>query len=261
MRGNRFLRLFLPCLLLSLAMACLVVRSTPAAIVSFSGTVTYDGSYAADSLYVAVMDTNTAGSEPSFIGMSALAVGPPPFSQPFEISFDNALATGPLVVAAALDLDGGGIATINSNDIVGWYASAPDPTLISPATSHSGIDFSLPKAEIRGAVTFGPDQLIASINALTGEDCQGYTFHSQLEMDATGPYTILGLYPGTYCVNGGGLSMSLGWFSVCYGDPLCTSPTFVTLTESQIVTGVDLDYSAITPTESTTWGTVKGAYR
>lgn len=261
MRGNPILRFVLPCLLIAVAMACLVVRGVNAAIVSFSGTVTYSGAYAADTLYVAVLDTNTAGGEPNFLGSGAYAVGPPPYSQPFNVSFDNAAAAGPLIMAAALDLDGGGLATIAGGDLVGWYAGSPDPQLVSPATSHSGLDFALPRAEIRGTVTFGPDQLSAWISAKPNADCQGGTFQPMLTMSSGGAYTILGLYPGTYCVQGEGMSMSLGWFSICYGDPHCASPTLVTVTATQVVTGVDLDYSVITPNEVTAWGTLKGAYR
>ena len=261
MRGNHILRLFLPCLLLSTAMACLVVRGTTAAVVSFSGTVTYSGSYAADTLFVAVMDTNTVSSEPTFLVMGAIPVGPPPFSQPFDVSFDNALATGPLIVAAALDVDGGGSQTIGGGDIVGWYASTPDPALISPATSLTGIDFSLPLAEIHGTVTFGPDQTSASVNAKSNGNCQSDSFQPMLSLGSTGPYAMLGLYAGTYCIRGDGQSTSLGWISICYGDPLCASSTPVTLTTSQVVSGVDLDFSIIAPNEQTTWGAVKSAYR
>jgi hypothetical protein len=261
MRANQFLHRIVPCLLLSTAMACLVFRGATAEVVSFSGTVSYTGSYAADTLYVAIMDTNTVGDEPTFITAGAFPLGLPPFDQAFELSFDNALATGPLVVAAALDVDGGGLQSIAGGDIVGWYGSAPDPALVSPTASHADIDFWLPLAEIKGTVTFGPDQISASVNASPDANCQGASFQPKLDMGSEGAYTILGLYPGTYCIRGEGQSASIGWISICYGDRFCASPTLVSVTTSQVVTGVDLDFSVITPNEETSWGTVKSSYR
>ena len=261
MRGNHILRLFVPCLLLSTAMACLVIRGADAEVVSFSGTVTYSGSFAADTLYVAVLDTNTAGGEPNFLAAGAYPVGSPPFSQPFSLSFDNTLTNGSLVVAGALDVDGGGLQSISGGDIVGWYASTPDPTLVSPATSQTGIDFDMPLAQIHGSVTFGSEQTYAAINAVPGSSCEGGSFSPQLEMSSAGAYVLPGLYAGTYCIRAHGQNASIGWFSVCHGDPLCANPTFVTLTTSQVVTGVDLDFSLAQPNETASWGTVKSTYR
>lgn len=261
MRGNSGLRLLLPCLLVCAVMACLVVRGADAEIVTFSGTISYDGSYAADTLYVAVMDTSTAGGEPDFIATGAWAVGPAPFSQPFELQFDNALMTGPVIVAAALDLDGGGLGATGPGDIVGWYASTPDPALVPTTASRSDLDFFLPKAEIRGTVTFAPDQFMCFISATPSTDCHGDHFAPMPEPDATGPYAILGLYAGTYCVEAEGASMSSGWLRICHGDPQCIEPTTVTLTESQVATGVDLDFSVVAADERTTWGAAKSAYR
>ena len=261
MRGNHILFLFFSSLMLSAAIVCLVVPGADAEIISFSGTVTYNGSYAADTLYVAVIDTNSVGDEPTFLATEALAVGAPPYNRFFDVSFDNTLATGSLVVAAALDVDGGGLQAIGAGDVVGWYASTPDPMLISPAASLSGIDFSLPLAELHGTLTFGPDQTNAFLNAVTSANCQGGSFQPQTEVASSGPYAIIGLYPGTYCIHGGGPSASLGWLTICYGDPLCLDPTLVTLTESQVLNGVDLDFSVIAPTEQAAWGTVKSAYR
>ncbi len=261
MRGNHIHRLFVSCLLVSTAMACLVIRGADAEVVSFSGTVTYTGSYAADTLYVAVMDTNTAGGEPNFLVAGAFPVSPPPFSQPFNLSFDNALLGGDLIVAAALDVDGGGLESISGGDVVGWYASTPDPTLISATTSQTGLDFSLPLAEIQGTVTFGPGQTDASVRAMPNSDCTGGSFSPQLEMSSEGAYILPGLYAGTYCIRGEGQNQSVGWISVCHGDPLCATPTLVTLTASQVVTGVDLDFSLVQPNETASWGTVKSTYR
>jgi hypothetical protein len=261
MRGNHILRLFVSCLVLSTAMACLVIRGADAEVVTFSGTVTYGGSYAADTLYVAVLDTNTAGGEPNFLAAEAIPVGTPPYSQPFSVSFDNASAIGPLVVAGALDVDGGGLATISGGDIVGWYASTPDPTLVPPTSSQTGIDFALPLAEIRGTVTFGPGQTYASVNAVPHSTCDGGSFAPQLEMSSEGAYVLPGLYAGTYCIRAHGQNESIGWISVCHGDPLCVDATFVTLTTSQAVIGVDLDFSAVQPNETASWGSVKSTYR
>jgi len=260
MRDNPRLRCLLPCLLLCAVMACLVVRGADAEVVTFSGTITYDGSYAADTLYVAVMDTSTAGEDPNFIATGAWAVGPAPFSQPFTLTFDNAAAPN-VIVAAALDVDGGGLAATGSGDIVGWYASTPDPALVPTSASRADLDFFLPRAEIRGTVTFAPDQVACYVSATPSADCQGDHFAPMPEPDASGPYVILGLYAGTYCVGGEGFSTSFGWLEVCYGDPQCVSPTLVTVTGTQVVSGVDLDFSVVAADERTTWGAVKSAYR
>lgn len=261
MRGNHPTVLVLSALMLAAALPILGVAEAEAGLITFSGTVSYSGAYAADTLYVAVLDTNTAGQEPTFIVVGAYPVGAPPYSQPFEVTFDNAMATGPLIVAAALDVDGGGLATIGGGDVIGWYSGTPNPSLVSAAASLSGLDFAMPRAEIRGTVTFGPDQSSAYVGANVNPDCQGDSFQPQVQMGAEGAYAMLGLYPGTYCVHGGGVSASIGWIGVCYGDPTCAAPTLVTLTTSQVVNGVDLDFSVITPNEPVSWGALKSAYR
>lgn len=261
MRGNHPNVLVLSALMLSAALPILGVTAADAGIITFSGTVTYEGAYAADTLFVAVLDTNTVGQDPTFIVAGAYPVGPPPYSQPFEVSFDNAMATGPLILAAALDLDGGGLQAIDGGDIVGWYGSTANPALVSEAASQSGLDFFLPRAEIHGTITFGPDQSNAYVGANVSAECQGDSFQPQVQMVAGGAYAMRGIYPGTYCIRGSGMSASIGWISVCYGDATCTTPTLVTLTTSQVVNGVDLDFSVITPNESVSWGAVKSAYR
>lgn len=73
--------------------------------------------------------------------------------------------------------------------------------------------------------------------------------------------SLPGLHPGTYCVRARGQNASIGWIPVCHGDPLGADPTFVTLAASQVVTGVDLDFSLVQPNESASWGAVKSTYR
>lgn len=252
---------FLASLLLTAAAVGLFVPGAAAEIVSFSGTVTYTGSYAADTLYVAVLDTNQMNSDVAFLTVTAFPVGSPPLSQPYDLSFDNAQANGQLIVAAALDVDGGGLDTIGNGDVVGWYASTQDPALISPATSQTGLDFSLPLAEVHGTITFGVDQSTAWLDFPAGTDCGRGGFRPTSDITVPGPYAVIGFYPGTYCLRGEGDRSGYGWFTICYGDPTCTNPTTITLTGSQVLTGVDMDYSAFTPTGKTSWGFVKGAYR
>jgi len=48
---------------------------------------------------------------------------------------------------------------------------------------------------------------------------------------------------------------------ICYGDPACVSPTLITLSETEVRTGVDLDFTDAVPARSSTWGSVKARYR
>lgn len=261
MRGNHFLRLFLPCLLVCTVMASFIVQGAGAEIVTFSGTVTYTGSHMADTLFVVVVDTTGSGEYPEFLAIGAFAVGAPPYSQPFNLSFDNALATGPLIMAAALDIDGGGVQNIGAGDLVGWYENTQDPVLLPSTASQANLDFYLPLAEIHGTVTFVPDQLGAYISPVPGLDCEGDHFQPTPDLDAPGPYIILGLYPGTYCVHGKGFTSALDFLEVCYGDPDCASPTLLTVTGAEIFTDVDLDFTTVAADEPISWGAVKSAYR
>jgi hypothetical protein len=91
-----------------------------------------------DTLYVAVLDTTQADSV-QFQDLKAYAVGSPPIGQSYSLSFDNATAPSEVIVAALLDVDGGGVDTLSTNDILGWYASTGTPTGVSSATSHTGM--------------------------------------------------------------------------------------------------------------------------
>lgn len=226
-----------------------------AAPVTFSGTVSYTGPYTADTLYAAVVDT--AGL--TAFGLFAVPAGSPPFSRPYSVDFDNSLATGPLLVAALLDVDGTGfdpdsLEDVATNaDLLGWYAGQAAPTLVDPSTSRSGLDFDLPTSEIRGEVVFDIGQTWADISAFALPDEWSPTTYAAT---TSGPYALVGLYAGDFVVAAWGESIN----PICYGDPTCAGPAVVTLAEGEIRTGVDLDFrpSAV---ESQTWSRLKALWR
>ncbi|HMB69031.1 MAG TPA: hypothetical protein VKU85_06950, partial [bacterium] len=57
-------------------------------MVTLSGAVTYDGTHTGDSLFVAVIDT-TGAEDATLLDLQTIAVGPPPLSQPYSLTFDN----------------------------------------------------------------------------------------------------------------------------------------------------------------------------
>lgn len=239
---------------------CLVAGLAVAAAalpVTFSGTVSYSGSYSGDSLYVAVLDT-TGVEDVTLLDLQVFAVGAPPFSQPYVLNFDNDGLTNDLIVASFLDVDGGGVDSVSGNDVLGWYNGTIDPAPISPASSQVGLDFDLPLAEVHGTVTFAPGQAEANIWATSDVTCEGDTFRPQVEVSSSGAYSIVGLYPGTYCVMGEGFGPTFFGFA-CFGG--CSSPTPVTLTQTEVRNNVDLDFTDTVPVEAVSWGQVKSKYR
>jgi hypothetical protein len=245
-------------LVVALAAAAASAPGANASIVTFTGSISYNGAYSGDTLYVAVIDT-TQAQDVVFLDLKAYAVGSPPLNQPYSLSFDNATAPAEVIVAALLDVDGGGVDTVGQGDILGWYASAAVPTGVSSATSQSGLDFSLPEAEIEGTVTLAPGQAYAYI--IVAQDCGGGGFsRPSVEVTVSGSYAIRGLYAGTWCVFAYGFIPPFTFAGVCYGDPTCANPTPVTLTSTEVKTGVDLDFTAYVPTPNMTWGKLKAKY-
>jgi hypothetical protein len=249
---------FTTALFLSLAAAAGLAPGAGAATVTFSGTVSYQGSYSGDTLYVGVLDT-TGVEDVTVLAIQAFPAGAPPFSQPYSLDFDNTGASSMLLVAAFLDVDGGGLDAISGADVFGWYAGTANPTGISSASSQSGIDFELPRAEIHGTITFAAGQSQARPN-LSPTNCQMEGFRPTEWVTSGGPYSIIGIYPGTYCVSADG-SLLMGNAHICYGDPLCGSPTLINLSATQVMTGVDLDFTGVAPVEALTWGRIKARYR
>lgn len=230
-----------------------------AAPVTFSGTVTYTGAYSGDSLFVAVLDT-TGTKDVTLLDIQAYPVGAPPFGQAYSLNFDNAGITAPVLVASFLDVDGGGADEIDGVDVFGWYAGAAPPTGVSAASSAAGLDFALPLAEIHGTVTFDSTQPDARVNVTPDPACVEDGFRPQSTFLGTGPYSIIGLYAGTYCVNATGFNISES-MQVCYGDPTCASPTLVPLGATDVVSGIDLDFRLVSPVEPVSWGRMKTLYR
>jgi len=248
--------------LLLLAGAALLgfLPEATATTVTFSGTVTYDGTHAGDSLFVAVLDT-TGTEDVTLLDLQTIAVGPPPFSQPYSLTFDNTGVGPELFVASFLDVDGGGIGTVGGGDVFGWYAGGSAPTGIDPGSSQGGLDFPLPRAEIHGTVTLTAGQTEVRIDVTGDPACILEGFRPGTFAYASGPYSILGIYTGTYCVNATGVDSGLGFLKVCYGDPDCLTPAAVTLTATEVRNGVDLDFTQVMAVESSSWGSVKALYR
>jgi hypothetical protein len=239
-------------------LVCLIPVLANGAPITLSGIVTYDGPYDGDTLYVALLDTSLSDDGP-FVTV-AYDVGNSPVSQSFTFNLDNALIPPVVWVASLLDVDGGGVDSIGVADVVGWYDGNPIPVEVSTATSHSGLDFALPTAEIHGAVTFAPVQAGAEIVAMPYPRCglRGLARPS-VELSASGPYSIIGVYAGVYCVQ------AYGWGGpvqnrVCFGDFTCVDPTSITLGEGEAMHGVNLSFVNPAPVERSTWGTLKSRY-
>jgi len=228
-----------------------------AEVITFQGTVSYQGSHSGDSLYVAVLDT-TGVEDVTLVATGAFAVGAPPFDQPFSLDFDNTGVGASLLLAAFLDVDGGGLEDVGGADVFGYYDGNVMPASISSATPQTDLDFSLPRAEIHGTLTLAPGQSEIRIDATTDVLCQMEGFRPQPRLTSSGPYVIVGLYPGTYCVYS---EESSGSTRTCFGDPTCASPTLVTLSPTEVMMGVDLDFTSVVPVNPTTWGRVKSRYR
>lgn len=254
--GSTFSRALI---LIPLAVGLFWAAGAGAAPVTFTGTVGYAGSYSGDSLYVAVLDT-TGVEDVTILAIQSYAVGTPPFSQPYSLDFDNA-GVGPLVfVVALLDVDGGGTSAVTGADVFGWYGEDVDPAGVSSASSLTDIDFFLPLAEIHGTLTFAPGQTDARVNITTPlTNCLGEGFRPNDPFMSDGAYAIVGVYEGVYCINGIG-NTSTGNVVTCYGDPSCGTENYVNVGIADIVTGIDLDFSAAVPAEKTTWGMIKSRY-
>jgi len=233
--------------------------TTPtAAPVTFSGTITYQGSYSGDSLYVAALDT--AGTEDvTLLGLTSIAVDSSPFTQPYSLEFDNTGVSAHLLVAAFLDVDGGGVDSLGGADVFGWYGEGAGPAGIASATSQSGLDFALPRAEIHGGIIFAPGQFEARVDVSADLTCLTEGFRPGHFAYSSGPYAIIGVYPGSYCVSASGYGTS-GPLRVCYGDPTCVNPTAITMVENGVYLGVDLDFTT-TSVATLPWGSVKVLYR
>jgi len=227
-----------------------------AAVINFSGTVTYDGTHSGDSLYVAVLDT-TGTEDVTLLGLEVIPVSAPPLLESYSIDFDNTGLTEPLLVAAFLDVDGGGIGAVTGADVFGWYPGVATPMGISPTASAVALNFGLPKAEIHGTLTFAGGQIEARVMA--SADCFTEGFRPRADFASGGSYAIIGLYPGTYCISGDANGVKS--LHICYGDLTCATPTLVTLTATEVRNGVDLDFSAVSPVDPLGWGSLKARYR
>jgi hypothetical protein len=230
-----------------------------AEVVTFSGTVTYEGAYTGDTLFVAVVDT-TGVEDVTLLALEGYAVGSPPLNQPYSLDFENAGAGAFVFVASFLDVDGGGVEDISGADVFGWYAGTAIPAAISSATSESGLDFPLARAEVHGTVTFAPDQVEAWVSMTDDPLCASEWFRPRVYIAGPGPYSIIGVYPGTYCAYAEGYGVTWPHVRVCFGDDLCLNPTLITLTETQVQNGVDFDFTAVVPVHRVSWGGVKSRF-
>ena len=226
-------------------------------LVTLSGSVTYTGSYSGDTLYVAVIDT-TAEKDVSFLAIRAYPVGNSPLSQPYSATFPSSSAPPYVIVVALLDVDGGGLDSVSGNDIVGWYPGSADPVGVSSSASQSGLDFALPLAEVHGAITLASGQTEAWIEATQNEACSALGFRRPpVSVAGTGSYSIIGLYPATWCVYAEGNIPPGSFAHVCCGDPTCRNPLSFTLNENQVKMGVDLDFTGYVPARKASWGLLK----
>jgi len=240
-----------------LAGLLLLPMAAPAAPVTLSGTVSYQGTHSGDTLYVAVLDT-TGVEDVTVLDIHSYAVGAPPFDQAYSLSFDNAGVASTVFIASILDVGGGGL-DVTGDDVFGWYAGAQTPTGIPSSSSASGLDFALPRAEIHGTVTFVAGQTGARIDVSPDALCLTEGFRPRTDLSSPGSYAVVGIYPGTYCVKAEGETDS-GTLYECYGDPDCQAPVTVTLGAMEVRTGIDFDFSLV-PVETVTWGGIKSRYR
>ena len=232
-----------------------------ASTVTFTGTVHYDGPYSG-TLYVAVIDTTQADSA-QFLDLQSYGAQGPPFDQAYSLSFDNATAPAQVIVAALLDVDGGGVDSVGQGDIVGWYDSNPLPALVSSDSDHNGLHFDLPQAEIHGTVTFAPGQIDAAIIMATScSESQGAFGRPAVRLNESGTYSMKGIYAGTWCAAAfGSTSIPPFFLGLCFGDPTCANPTPITLETTEIRTGIDFDFTGNVKSRKTTWGNLKSSYK
>jgi hypothetical protein len=247
--GSVFLAMLLPA----------VVGGAP---LTLSGTISYNGPYNGDSLFVAVIDTATGG-DLGFVAVLGFDIGNSPVSQPYAFNLDSSAAPPTVWIAALLDVDGGGLdKKAGPADVLGWYGSAPIPTDVSTAGSQSGLDVTLPTGEIHGTVSFVPGQTGAEIFVSPQPFCmtQVKLTHPPVEVGAPGPYAVIGVYAGSYCLTALGYGVGPGPLVVCYGDYTCSSPHSVAVGEGEVVNGVDISFADPTPVDRTTWGRLKARY-
>ena len=184
-----------------LATLAVFPQTARAANVTFSGTVSYSGTHAGNTLYVAVLDTSLAEEDVAILVIETYTPGTPPFSQPYSLTFDNTGVGSHVFVVALLDVDDSGLEEVSGIDIFGWYNGTTDPFAVSSAASLSGLNFALPRAELRGTLTFAPDQIDARISLVpTVLACSQDAFRPDYDITSAGPYASNGIYPGTYCV-------------------------------------------------------------
>lgn len=240
-------------------LASLIHVAANGAPITLSGTVEYYGPYNGDSLYVAVIDT--AGPDKGLYSVLAFDVGNSPLAQPYAFNLDSASAPPRIWIAALLDVDGGGVDSVGALDVVGWYGSFPVPVELSTDSPQSGLDFTLPTAEIHGEVTFVAGQSGAEIQATPHDDCGLQRLsRPSVELSGSGPYSLIGLYAGTYCVRADGWGSGPVPDTVCYGDFSCANSWLITLADGQVVTQVDLSFLDPAPVERSTWGLLKSRY-
>ena len=203
----------------ALLLSCTTI-SASATTVTPSGDVSYEGSYSADSLYVVAVDA-LLDRDASGFDWPVGATGPDP---------------------------------VTNGDILGWFDGQRDPVFVLASAYVPGLDFPLPTGEITGTVTMIGSQTEVTIVAspLIVLDAPG---EAETTVTASGPYAILGVYPGGWYVRG---ISEQG--DVCYMDPSCTTSPLVVVTLGEIRTGIDIDFSPL-PVEGRSWGGMKSLYR
>ena len=254
------LRYLRPGLLASVLLSARAVLG--AADITFSGQISYSGTYDADTLCVAVIDTTGDFRVVTIVPHHVDAV---PFQIPYSVTFDNA-GVGPWVVLGViLDTDLSGCGSLDTpGDIVGWYGSAPEPVFISSAQSQSGLDFSLPTAEIHGSVELYPgfDQVDVIIYSEQGPS--GFSSRLVHKATSSGPFEVHGVYAGTWFVSGFACCNGIPEARrvLCYRDNWgCSGPTPIPLVDGQVVTGIDLNFNIPTAVQGSSWGRIKRLYR
>jgi len=252
MRSRRLV-MFMACI-----MASLTARTACPAPVTFSGTITYEGTHTGDSLYVVVIDS-TGSTTFGFVALAA------EFPVPYSVDFDNSAATDAVLLVAALDTDNSGVDpdsldTIGNHDVVGWFDGHIDPVPVDTDSSWTGLDFGLPTGEIHGNVTFWPGQSWAAVQPFSiPNSWSPVTFY----MESAGSYELFGLYAGDWKVRA---ECALG--EICYDGVACENPPPpIPLEPGEVLTGIDFDLSPLAvdasswSVEAASWGRIKGVYR